>query len=138
MVAVPFGPCEQHHRPHFFFFQFIFFFSVFNFFFFFLSVPCFFSFFFSFNFFFSFFFSSRLFFFQFQVFFSSFNFFFFFFQFRLVHVNSTTALKYSGRQLPEWGFKQHEIVTDKILEQEDTIWNVEEHRYSRSEFIGYF
>ena len=129
MVAVPFGPCEQHHRPQFFFF-----FFQFSFFFFLVSI------------FFLSFFSSRLLFFS--VFFFSFKFFsvfspvsiffFFFFQVRLVHVNSTTALKYSGRQLPEWGFKQHEIVTDKILEQEDTIWNVEEHRYSRSEFIGYF
>lgn len=53
-------------------------------------------------------------------------------QIRLIHVNSTQALKFSGRQLPDWGFRQHEVVTDKILEQEDTIWNVEEHRYTRS------
>lgn len=53
-------------------------------------------------------------------------------QFRLIHFNSSTALKFSGRQLPEWGFQQHEIVTDKVIDQEDTIWNVEEHRYSRS------
>lgn len=54
-------------------------------------------------------------------------------QFRLIHVNTSTALKYSGRQLPEWGFKQHEIVTDKAINQQDTIWNVEEHRYSRTD-----
>ncbi|XP_018024588.1 protein O-mannosyltransferase 1 [Hyalella azteca] len=54
-------------------------------------------------------------------------------QLRLVHVNSSTALKFSGRQLPEWGFKQHEVVTDKIFDQEDVVWNVEEHRYSRTE-----
>ena len=52
---------------------------------------------------------------------------------RLIHVNSSQALKFSGRQLPDWGFRQHEIVTDKVIEQEDTIWNVEEHRYSRTE-----
>ncbi|KAF2354988.1 Protein O-mannosyl-transferase C-terminal four TM domain, partial [Trinorchestia longiramus] len=52
---------------------------------------------------------------------------------RLIHVNSSTALKFSGRQLPEWGFKQHEVVTDKLFEQEDVVWNVEEHRYSRTE-----
>ncbi|XP_063601521.1 protein O-mannosyltransferase 1-like isoform X1 [Penaeus indicus] len=54
-------------------------------------------------------------------------------QIRLIHVNSTQALKFSGRQLPDWGFRQHEVVTDKVLEQEDTIWNVEEHRYTRTE-----
>lgn len=53
-------------------------------------------------------------------------------QIRLIHVNSSQALKFSGRQLPDWGFRQHEIVTDKVLDQEDTIWNVEEHRYSKS------
>ncbi|KAG0721721.1 Protein O-mannosyltransferase 1 [Chionoecetes opilio] len=54
-------------------------------------------------------------------------------QIRLIHVNSSQALKFSGRQLPDWGFRQHEVVTDKVVEQEDTIWNVEEHRYSKSE-----
>ncbi|XP_065203314.1 protein O-mannosyltransferase 1 [Planococcus citri] len=52
---------------------------------------------------------------------------------RLVHVNSSQALKFSGRQLPDWGFFQHEIVTDKVIQQEDTVWNVEEHRYTKSE-----
>ncbi|XP_071520863.1 protein O-mannosyltransferase 1 isoform X1 [Panulirus ornatus] len=54
-------------------------------------------------------------------------------QIRLIHVNSSQALKFSGRQLPDWGFRQHEIVTDKVLDQEDTIWNVEEHRYTRTD-----
>ncbi|KAK3883841.1 hypothetical protein Pcinc_011857 [Petrolisthes cinctipes] len=54
-------------------------------------------------------------------------------QVRLIHLNSSQALKFSGRQLPDWGFRQHEIVTDKIIDQEDTIWNVEEHRYTRSD-----
>lgn len=54
-------------------------------------------------------------------------------QIRLIHVNSSQALKFSGRQLPDWGFRQHEIVTDKVLDQEDTIWNVEEHRYGKTE-----
>lgn len=52
---------------------------------------------------------------------------------RLVHVNGTQALKFSGRQLPDWGFRQHEVVTDKVIDQEDTVWNVEEHRYTRTE-----
>ncbi|GAB6024710.1 hypothetical protein CHUAL_009843 [Chamberlinius hualienensis] len=53
-------------------------------------------------------------------------------QVRLIHVNSSQALKFTGRQLPDWGFHQHEVVTDRIINQEDTIWNVEEHRYTQS------
>lgn len=52
---------------------------------------------------------------------------------RLIHVDSNQALKYSGRQLADWGFHQHEIVADRIINQDDTIWNVEEHRYTKSE-----
>lgn len=51
---------------------------------------------------------------------------------RLIHVNSTQALKFSGRQLPDWGFHQHEVVTDRVINQDDTVWNVEEHRYTKS------
>lgn len=50
---------------------------------------------------------------------------------RLIHLNSTQALKFSGRQLPDWGFNQHEVVTDKTVDQDDTVWNVEEHRYTK-------
>lgn len=57
---------------------------------------------------------------------------FFTLKIRLIHVNTSQALKFSGRQLPDWGFHQHEIVTDKIIQQQDTIWNVEEHRYTKS------
>lgn len=53
----------------------------------------------------------------------------------LVHFNSTQALKFSGRQLPDWGFNQHEVVTDKLISQDDTVWNVEEHRYTKSNYI---
>ncbi|XP_012266663.2 protein O-mannosyltransferase 1 [Athalia rosae] len=54
-------------------------------------------------------------------------------QIRLIHVNTEQALKFSGRQLPDWGYNQHEIVADRIIEQPDTVWNVEEHRYTKSE-----
>lgn len=54
-------------------------------------------------------------------------------QIRLIHVGTGLALRFSGRQLPEWGFNQHEIVADRVIEQADTIWNVEEHRYTKSE-----
>ncbi|KAG8176363.1 hypothetical protein JTE90_020761 [Oedothorax gibbosus] len=50
---------------------------------------------------------------------------------RFIHTTSGQALKFSGKQLPEWGFNQHEIVTDRVVSQDDTIWNVEEHRYTK-------
>uniref|UniRef100_T1JMV6 Protein O-mannosyltransferase 1 n=1 Tax=Strigamia maritima TaxID=126957 RepID=T1JMV6_STRMM len=53
-------------------------------------------------------------------------------QVRLIHVNSTQALKFTGKQLPDWGFHQHEVVTDRVINQESTIWNVEEHRYTKN------
>jgi dolichyl-phosphate-mannose-protein mannosyltransferase len=56
------------------------------------------------------------------------------FQVRLIHVNSSQALKFSGRHLPDWAFNQFEIVTDKIIQQDDTVWNVEEHRYTKSKY----
>ncbi|XP_045511379.1 protein O-mannosyltransferase 1 [Colias croceus] len=52
---------------------------------------------------------------------------------RLLHVPSGSALRFSGRQLPAWGFHQHEVVADKATDHQDTVWNVEEHRYSKSE-----
>ncbi|KAJ8729281.1 hypothetical protein PYW08_000862 [Mythimna loreyi] len=52
---------------------------------------------------------------------------------RLVHVESGSALRFSGRQLPSWGFHQHEVVADKVLTHQDTVWNVEEHRYTKAE-----
>lgn len=52
---------------------------------------------------------------------------------QLIHFNSSLALRFSGRQLPDWGFHQHEVVTDKELKNDDSIWNVEEHRYTKTE-----
>ena len=43
------------------------------------------------------------------------------------------VLKYSGRTLPEWADSQQEVMADKLIEQEHTVWNVEEHRYTTSE-----
>ncbi|XP_043467080.1 protein O-mannosyltransferase 1 [Leptopilina heterotoma] len=54
-------------------------------------------------------------------------------QIRLIHINTECALKFSGRMLPEWGFNQHEVVADRIIEQSNAVWNVEEHRYTKSE-----
>ena len=51
----------------------------------------------------------------------------------MIHVNSKYALKFSGRQLPDWGFNQHEVVADRLVDQSDSIWNVEEHRYTKSD-----
>jgi dolichyl-phosphate-mannose-protein mannosyltransferase len=52
---------------------------------------------------------------------------------QLIHYNSSLALRFSGRQLPDWGFHQHEVVADREIKNQDTIWNVEEHRYTKSE-----
>ncbi|XP_032664728.1 protein O-mannosyltransferase 1 [Odontomachus brunneus] len=56
-------------------------------------------------------------------------------QVRLIHVhaNAEFALKFSGRQLPDWGFNQHEVVADRLADQTNSIWNVEEHRYTKNE-----
>ncbi|XP_011308139.1 protein O-mannosyltransferase 1 [Fopius arisanus] len=54
-------------------------------------------------------------------------------QVRLIHVGTEYALKFSGRQLPDWGFNQHEVVAERFVEQNDAVWNVEEHRYTKSE-----
>lgn len=54
-------------------------------------------------------------------------------QVRLIHVVTGSALRFSSRQLPEWGFNQYEIVADRNIEQSGTIWNVEEHRYTKAD-----
>lgn len=51
---------------------------------------------------------------------------------RLIHQTTGAALRFSGRQLPDWGFNQHEVVADRAVEHKDAIWNVEEHRYTKS------
>ncbi len=52
---------------------------------------------------------------------------------RLIHVNTSAALRYTGKQLPEWGFHQPEVVTDRNIYQADAVWNVEEHRYTKND-----
>ena len=42
-------------------------------------------------------------------------------------------LQITGKQLPEWGFHQLEVTADRHINQRDTVWNVEEHRYTKSE-----
>jgi len=54
-------------------------------------------------------------------------------QVRLVHVNTTAALKYSGKTYPDWGFMQYEVVSDRNIKQADSVWNVEEHRYTKDD-----
>lgn len=51
---------------------------------------------------------------------------------RLVHVITGAALRFSGRQLPDWGFNQHEVVADRNIDHMDSVWNVEEHRYTKT------
>ena len=38
-------------------------------------------------------------------------------QIRLVHVNTSQALRYTGKQYPDWGFNQIEVTTDKNINQ---------------------
>uniref|UniRef100_A0ABI8AQV3 Dolichyl-phosphate-mannose--protein mannosyltransferase n=1 Tax=Felis catus TaxID=9685 RepID=A0ABI8AQV3_FELCA len=54
---------------------------------------------------------------------------------RLVHVNTSAVLKLSGAHLPDWGFRQLEVVGEKLSRgyHESTVWNVEEHRYGKSQ-----
>jgi dolichyl-phosphate-mannose-protein mannosyltransferase len=51
---------------------------------------------------------------------------------RFIHVNTNVAVAFSGRSLPEWGHHQFEIVGDNMINHKETIFNVEEHRYTRS------
>lgn len=52
---------------------------------------------------------------------------------RFVHVNTSAILKLSGAHLPDWGFRQLEVVGEKLSlgPHESMVWNVEEHRYGR-------
>uniref|UniRef100_A0A8C8DZ93 Protein O-mannosyl-transferase 1 n=1 Tax=Oryzias sinensis TaxID=183150 RepID=A0A8C8DZ93_9TELE len=54
---------------------------------------------------------------------------------RLVHVNTSAVLKLSGVSLPEWGFRQLEVVAEKAFKVHSSSlgWTVEEHRYGTSQ-----
>ncbi|TDG41810.1 hypothetical protein AWZ03_011767 [Drosophila navojoa] len=52
---------------------------------------------------------------------------------RLIHETTGAALRFSGRQLPSWGYNQHEVVADRERQHQDAIWNVEEHRYTKTQ-----
>ncbi|XP_014912179.1 protein O-mannosyl-transferase 1 isoform X2 [Poecilia latipinna] len=54
---------------------------------------------------------------------------------RLVHVNTSAVLKLSGLLLPDWGFRQMEVVAEKLLKAHSGSlgWTVEEHRYGTSQ-----
>ncbi|XP_016052088.1 PREDICTED: protein O-mannosyl-transferase 1 isoform X2 [Miniopterus natalensis] len=54
---------------------------------------------------------------------------------RLVHLNTSAILKLSGAHLPDWGFRQLEVVGEKLSRgyHESAVWTVEEHRYGRSQ-----
>ena len=54
-------------------------------------------------------------------------------QIRLVHVNTSAALRFTGKNYPEWGFMQNEVASDRNINQADTVWNVEEHRYTKND-----
>lgn len=54
---------------------------------------------------------------------------------RLVHVNTSAVLKLSGASLPDWGYRQLEVVCDKAYKGYHSSggWTVEEHRYGTSQ-----
>ncbi|XP_013362067.1 PREDICTED: protein O-mannosyl-transferase 1 isoform X3 [Chinchilla lanigera] len=54
---------------------------------------------------------------------------------RFVHLNTSAVLKLSGAHLPDWGFRQLEVVGEKLSpgHHESMAWNVEEHRYGTSQ-----
>uniref|UniRef100_A0A8C9Y1I4 Protein O-mannosyl-transferase 1 n=1 Tax=Sander lucioperca TaxID=283035 RepID=A0A8C9Y1I4_SANLU len=52
---------------------------------------------------------------------------------RLVHVNTSAVLKLSGVSLPDWGFRQLEVVAEKHFKSQSVGWTVEEHRYGTSQ-----
>jgi len=54
-------------------------------------------------------------------------------QVQLQHETTGTFMRFSGRHLPAWAHNQHEVVADREQTSDDTHWNVEEHRYARSE-----
>ncbi|XP_041854564.1 protein O-mannosyl-transferase 1 isoform X1 [Melanotaenia boesemani] len=53
----------------------------------------------------------------------------------LIHVNTSTTLKLSGVSLPDWGFRQLEVVAEKLFKAQSSSlgWTVEEHRYGTSQ-----
>lgn len=56
---------------------------------------------------------------------------------RLVHVNTSAVLKLSGAALPDWAFRQLEVVAERSASGGggggSRLWTVEEHRYGTSE-----
>ena len=48
-------------------------------------------------------------------------------------MGTNQALKYLGEKYPDWGFNQVEVVTDRNISQVDTVWNVEEPRYTKND-----
>nr|CAG4638251.1 EOG090X015P [Cyclestheria hislopi] len=52
---------------------------------------------------------------------------------RFIHLNTSAAVAFTGRNLPEWGHNQYEIAADVMVNQPDTLFNVEEHRYTRND-----
>ncbi|KYO23319.1 protein O-mannosyl-transferase 1 [Alligator mississippiensis] len=54
---------------------------------------------------------------------------------RFVHVNTSAMLRLSGVSLPDWGYRQLEVVGEKLSKgyHQSMLWNVEEHRYGKSQ-----
>ena len=50
-------------------------------------------------------------------------------------MHSFVYVQLSGVHLPDWAFRQLEVVADRAvsLHQDNMLWNVEEHRYGLCE-----
>ena len=61
-------------------------------------------------------------------------------RFLIRHVTSGCLLRSSGKTLPEWGFKQAEVVCQKKADKKSTanMWNVEQHWNDKRKFLFYF
>lgn len=56
-------------------------------------------------------------------------------KFRLIHVNLKCSLRADGANLPEWGFKQGEVVCEKKASNTTSnLWNVEFHKNEKRIF----
>ncbi|XP_038054407.1 protein O-mannosyl-transferase 1-like [Patiria miniata] len=55
---------------------------------------------------------------------------------RFLHLNTSQYLRVTAQQLPAWGFFQFEVATDRGIQHEDNVWNVEEHQYAKVSETG--
>lgn len=50
-------------------------------------------------------------------------------QFQLLHETTKTVLSLSGQTMPEWAYRQQEVIASRQLDNAGSAWLVEEHRF---------